>query len=116
VSLIVEAADIFYRCGSRLVELLRSREGLPSQEEPRALPEGGPRPDFSLEDIALRQALSTAASAAYLAALRFQEPTIAAALKNESQSSDQRGVVLDEIERLADAETFKAARLKAGIA
>jgi hypothetical protein len=115
MALMIEAADIFYRCGSRLVELLRSRGALPVQSAGRPASAPEERADFSLEDIALRQALSTATTAAYLAALKFREPTIGAALKNERQSGDQRRSVLEEIERLADAETFNEARKKAGM-
>ena len=50
-----------------------------------------------------------------LKALRFQEPTISVVLKNERQATDQRLSLLDEIGRLADIETYKAARRKAGL-
>ena len=116
VGLLVEAADVFYRIGSRLVELLRSPEGISIQgrEKPDAiLGEGA---ELSLEEIALRQSMSTATSAAYLAALLLQQPTLGAAIKNERQSTDERRVVLAEIERLADAETFQEVRKKAGMA
>ena len=116
VGLLIETADIFYRIGSRLVELLRSPDALMVQgrEKPDAILEVGA--DLSLEDIALRQSMSTATSAAYLAALLFQEPTIGAAIKNARQSNDERHGILAEIERLADAPTFQEARRKAGFA
>lgn len=51
--------------------------------------------------------------ASLLAALRFQEPTIGATLKNERQAEDQRRSMLEEIERIADGPTYRIARGKA---
>ena len=111
--LVNEAADLFYRSGSRLAELLRSREGIPTGGAHASKP--AENAELSLEQLALRQSLSDATTAAYLVALRFQEPSISVVLKNERQATDQRLSLLDEIGRLADAETYKAARQKAGL-
>ena len=111
--LVNEAADLFDRSGSRLAELLRSREGIPTGGAHASKP--AENAELSLEQLALRQSLSDATTAAYLVALRFQEPSISVVLKNERQATDQRLSLLDEIGRLADAETYKAARRKAGL-
>jgi len=125
MGLIIEAADLFYRVGIRLAELLRLREVAGTEDAAAAIASGFAAGSvvglaaverLSLEDMAFRQSLSTAASVAYLAALRFQEPTIAAALKNERMAEDQRRSLLVEIERLADAEVFQEARRKIGAA
>jgi hypothetical protein len=115
VGLVIEGADVFYRAANRLAELLRSRDGLPASTslEQEAAEADGAGPSF--EYVALRQALSTAASAAYLAALRFREPTIGAAIKNERLGVDQRRDILDEIERLAIPEVFLEVRRKANL-
>jgi hypothetical protein len=113
-ALIGEAADLFYMIGSRLADLLLSSDLFPVEvaDDPPAAPKAGLP---SLDNIALRQVLSSAATIAYLAALRFQESTIGAALKNERQAEDQKRDILGEIERIADADTFQEARKKAGL-
>lgn len=78
-----------------------------TRESPR---EGAPESGPSLEELSLRGSLAEATTAAYLAALRFQEPGLGAAIKNERKFEDQRRVILAELERLADEETFLAAR------
>ena len=70
---------------------------------------------ISLELLALRQSLSDATKAAYLEAMRFQEPAISVVLQNEHQATDQRLFLRDEIGRLADTETYKEARRKPGL-
>ena len=100
-------------CGSRLAELLHSREGIPTRGAHAS--KAAENAEISLEQLALHQALSDATTAAYLVALRFQEPTISVVLKNERQATDQRLSLLDEIGRLADTETYKAAMQKAGL-
>ncbi|HET7839589.1 MAG TPA: hypothetical protein VFL04_07510 [Rectinemataceae bacterium] len=115
-ALIGEAADLFYMIASRLADLLLSSDLFPVESpdsDPPAPAKEVPLP--SLDNIALRQSLSTAATLAYLAALRFQEPTMDAALKNDRQADDQRRDILGEIERLSDADTFQEARRKAGL-
>ncbi len=116
VALLVEAADIFFRIGSRLVELLRSREGLAAKEGDKPAEGLADGAELSLDDLALRQSMSLATTAAYLAALRLQEPNLGAALRNERQSTDERHSVFAEIERLADADTFLELREKSGFA
>ena len=111
VGIVIEVADSFYRIGGKLATLLRAREvpGVPAREE--GIPGLAGKP--SLDDLAFRALLSTLVSVSFLAALRFQEPTIGATLKNERQAEDQRRSVLEEIERIADAPTFRMARGKA---
>ncbi len=110
VGMLIELTDGFYRIGVKLASLLRAREELPQKtaEETLAGDSGG----ASLDDLALRSLLSTLVSVSFLTALRFQEPTIVTALKNERQSEDQRRSVLEEIERIADSLTFRIARGK----
>ena len=111
VGIVIEAADSFYRIGGKLAALLRTREVPGSQAREEGIPGLAGKP--SLDDLALRNLLSTLVSVSFLAALRFQEPTIGATLKNERQVEDQRRSVLEEIERIADAPTFRMARAKA---
>ncbi len=115
-ALIGEAADLFYMIGSRLADLLLASDLFPveSRDEQGSLP-AAESPLPSLDNLALRQAMTTAASIAYLSALRFQEATVASLLKNERQAEDQRRDVLNEIERLSDADTFQEARRRAGL-
>lgn len=115
--LVGETGDCCLRLGKRLAEILRAREG-------GITPEGKPKDRAemaveaaitakdgqSLEMLAFRERLSSLASAAYLAALYFQEPTLNAALKNERKIEDQRRSILAEVERLADSETFISLR------
>jgi len=103
VGLIVEASDAFHRIGGRLAALLRLREE--SRAGEKAFGGGGTAEEPSLDDLDLRFKLSTLTSVTFLAALKFQEPTIYAALKNERQVEDQRRAIIEEIGRIADAPT-----------
>ena len=111
VGIVIEAADGFYRIGCKLAALLRARAAPAARAVEVGIP--GLSGEPSLEDLAFRSLLSTLVSASFLAALRLQEPTIGATLKNERQAEDQRRSVLEEIERIADGTTYRIARGKA---
>ncbi|HUX37765.1 MAG TPA: hypothetical protein VMV44_07670 [Rectinemataceae bacterium] len=110
IGVLIEVSDEFYRIGVKLASLLRAREELPQKTAEEAL--AGDSGGASLDDLALRSLLSSLVSISFLIALRFQEPSIVTALKNERQSEDQRRSVLEEIERIADSLTFRLARGK----
>jgi len=114
VGLIAELAELLLKTAEHLASRLRSREAgaLNSTLGAGAVLDSDP----FVAGLNLREALSAIASAAYLGAIRFEEPTILDSLKEERRAEALKRTIVSEIERIADTETFLEARNMAGLA
>ncbi|HCM26396.1 MAG: hypothetical protein A2Z99_04460 [Treponema sp. GWB1_62_6] len=96
-----EAADHFAACGRILSAALLGAD-------PDGGTESGADARF-MERLAERERMAGTTSAAYLAAFKLQDPAVVAIIKNERKVKDKIANLRAEFERLADAETFRAA-------